>query len=100
MYLFTTLPFLILLTPFVVAHGKVAAVQGDAGGNGTALGITGGDVPGTGSNSKTEVDTTVFGKTNIATVSQHLITKTKLRHSVIHNTILGRSWMYDRWWSE
>jgi hypothetical protein len=34
---------------------------GDAGGNTTALGIQGGVVPGAGSNSKTEVDTTVFG---------------------------------------
>jgi len=53
--------------PFVAANGKVAAVAGDAGGNGTALGITGGIVPGTGRNKVTEVDTTVFGKTNIAT---------------------------------
>jgi hypothetical protein len=29
----------------VSAHGKVAVVQGDAGGNGTALGIIGGIVP-------------------------------------------------------
>lgn len=54
-------------TPLVAAHGKVAAVQGDAGGNGTALGIMGGIVPGPGKNKVTEVDTTVFGKTNIAT---------------------------------
>jgi hypothetical protein len=54
-------------TPLVAAHGKVAAVQGDAGGNGTALGIIGGVVPGPGRNKVTEVDTTVFGKVNIAT---------------------------------
>lgn len=51
----------------VAAHGKVSVVQGDAGGNGTALGIMGGIVPGAGPNSQTEVDTTVFGSTNIAT---------------------------------
>jgi len=54
--------------PLVAAHGKVAVVQGDAGGNGTALGIMGGVVPGPGKNKVTEVDTTTFGgKTNIAT---------------------------------
>ena len=56
------------LTPTLIsAHGKVAAVSGDAGGNGTAIGILGGIVPGPGKNRVTEVDTTVFGKTNIAT---------------------------------
>ncbi|KAF2150901.1 hypothetical protein K461DRAFT_280932 [Myriangium duriaei CBS 260.36] len=54
-------------SPLVAAHGKIAVVQGDAGGNGTALGIQGGVVPGPGRNSVTEVDTTVFGSTNIAT---------------------------------
>lgn len=54
-------------SPLVAAHGKVAVVTGDAGGNGTALAIMGGVVPGPGPNSKTEVDTTVFGKTNIQT---------------------------------
>jgi hypothetical protein len=53
--------------PFVAAHGKIAVVTGDAGGNGTALGIMGGVVPGPGSNKVTEPDTTVFGKVNIAT---------------------------------
>ncbi|GAM87572.1 hypothetical protein ANO11243_055990 [Dothideomycetidae sp. 11243] len=53
-------------SPLVAAHGKIAVVTGDAGGNGTALGIKGGIVPGAGSNSVTEVDTTVFGNTNIA----------------------------------
>ncbi|KAI1855441.1 hypothetical protein JX265_007724 [Neoarthrinium moseri] len=54
-------------SPLVAAHGKVAVVTGDAGGNGTALGIMGAVVPGPGPNKKTEVDTTVFGKTNIQT---------------------------------
>ena len=40
------------LTPLVSAHGKVAVVQGNAGGNGTALAIKGAIVPGTGPNSK------------------------------------------------
>ncbi|EPE05949.1 gas1-like protein [Ophiostoma piceae UAMH 11346] len=48
-------------SPLVAAHGKVAVIQGDAGGNTTGLGIQGGVVPGAGPNSKTEVDTTVFG---------------------------------------
>lgn len=56
------------LTPtLIAAHGKVAAVVGDAGGNGTAIGIQGGVVPGPGKNRVTEVDTTVFGQTNVAT---------------------------------
>lgn len=44
----------------VAAHGKVAVITGDQGGNGTALGIQGGVVPGPGTNKVTEVDTTVF----------------------------------------
>jgi len=44
----------------VTAHGKVSVVTGDAGGNGTALGIQGGIIPGAGSNKVTEPDTTVF----------------------------------------
>lgn len=51
----------------IAAHGKIAVVQGDAGGNGTAIGIQGGVIPGAGKNKITEPDTTVFGKTNIAT---------------------------------
>lgn len=51
----------------IAAHGKIAVVQGDAGGNGTAIGIQGGIIPGPGRNKVTEPDTTVFGKTNIAT---------------------------------
>lgn len=47
-------------SPLVSAHGKIAAIQGDAGGNTTGIGIQGGVVPGAGPNSKTEVDTTVF----------------------------------------
>jgi hypothetical protein len=38
--------------PLVAAHGKVAVISGDAGGNGTALGIQGAVVPGAGRNSK------------------------------------------------
>lgn len=53
-------------TPLVSAHGKIASVTGDLGGNGTALGIMGGVVPGAGDNSVTEVDTTVFWSKNIA----------------------------------
>jgi len=44
----------------VAAHGKIVQLSGDAGGNGTALGIMGGVVPGPGRNSVTETDTTVF----------------------------------------
>jgi len=44
----------------VAAHGKMAVMTGDLGGNGTALGIMGGVVPGPGKNSVTETDTTVF----------------------------------------
>ncbi|WYZ44815.1 hypothetical protein EsH8_VIII_000131 [Colletotrichum jinshuiense] len=54
-------------SPLVAAHGKVAMVTGDLGGNGTALAIQGGVVPGPGPNRKTELDTTVFGKKNIMT---------------------------------
>ncbi|RDW87220.1 hypothetical protein BP5796_02914 [Coleophoma crateriformis] len=45
----------------VSAHGKILAVTGDAGGNGTALGIKGASVATFGANSATEKDTTVFG---------------------------------------
>ncbi|KAJ4396722.1 hypothetical protein N0V93_000943 [Gnomoniopsis smithogilvyi] len=62
----TFLIALLAASPLVAAHGKVAAVVGDAGGNGTAIGIEGAVVPGAGSNSKTEVDTTVFKSTKIA----------------------------------
>ncbi|OIW35660.1 cell surface protein [Coniochaeta ligniaria NRRL 30616] len=55
------------ISPLVAAHGKVAVVTGDAGGNGTALAIKGAVVPGPGPNSKTEVDTTVFSSTKIQT---------------------------------
>ncbi|KAK8069169.1 cell surface protein [Apiospora phragmitis] len=62
-----TFIFALAASPLVAAHGKVAVVQGDAGGNGTGLGIMGGVVPGPGRNAVTEVDTTVFGRTNIQT---------------------------------
>jgi hypothetical protein len=64
---FATLLISTVAPTLIAAHGKIAAVQGDAGGNGTAIGIQGGVVPGPGKNKVTEVDTTVFGKTNIAT---------------------------------
>jgi hypothetical protein len=51
----------------ISAHGKVAVVTGDLGGNGTALGIKGAVVPGAGPNYETEVDTTVFWSKDIAT---------------------------------
>ncbi|KAH6723711.1 hypothetical protein DL95DRAFT_386579 [Leptodontidium sp. 2 PMI_412] len=51
-------------SPLVSAHGKVAVMTADMGGNTTALGIMGGIVPGPGRNKVTEVDTTVFGKVN------------------------------------
>ncbi|EFW99418.1 cell surface protein [Grosmannia clavigera kw1407] len=54
-------------SPLVAAHGKIAVITGDAGGNTTAIGIKGAVIPGAGSNSKTEVDTTVFSSTKIAT---------------------------------
>ncbi|KAJ4290104.1 hypothetical protein N0V88_006610 [Collariella sp. IMI 366227] len=47
----------ITLTPLVSAHGKVTVVTGNAGGNGTALGIRGGVVPG--------ADTTIFPSTTL-----------------------------------
>ncbi|GJC78802.1 hypothetical protein ColLi_01640 [Colletotrichum liriopes] len=54
-------------TPFAAAHGKIAYVVGDLGGNATALGIEGGVVPGPGPNRLTEPDTTVFGKKSLMT---------------------------------
>lgn len=54
-------------SPLVAAHGKIAVVTGDLGGNGTGLGITGGVVPGPGPNYLTEVDTTIFWSKNIKT---------------------------------
>jgi hypothetical protein len=66
--MFTQTLLLALATAsFVSAHGKVAVVTGDLGGNGTALGIKGGVVPGPGPNYETEVDTTVFWSKDIAT---------------------------------
>jgi len=61
--------FLVALasSTLVAAHGKIAVMTGDAGGNTTALGIIGGIVPGPGKNSVTEIDTTVFRSTNAMT---------------------------------
>ncbi|KAK2068817.1 hypothetical protein P8C59_003436 [Phyllachora maydis] len=57
---------LVASAPLIAAHGKVAVVTGDAGGNGTALGIQGGVIPGAGKNAVTEPDTTVFKGANAA----------------------------------
>lgn len=54
-------------TPLVSAHGKIAVVTGDKGGNGTALGIQGAVIPGSGPNYETEPDTTVFWSKSITT---------------------------------
>ena len=51
---------LLIGAPLVAAHGKISVATGDAGGNGTALGIQGGIIPGAGKNKVTEPDTTVF----------------------------------------
>jgi hypothetical protein len=48
--------FALALSPLVSAHGKVTVVTGNAGGNGTALAIRGGVVPGAGPNSKVCLD--------------------------------------------
>lgn len=72
-----------LLATSVSAHGKIAVATGDQGGNGTALGILGGVVPGPGPNSKTELDTTVFkgdnadgcGKTEAVSLSIQALTQ-------------------------
>lgn len=73
----------LLAASSVAAHGKIAVMTGDAGGNGTALGIQGGVVPGPGPNKQTEPDTTVFkganaagcGKTTVSfQISPYLIT--------------------------
>jgi hypothetical protein len=54
-------------SPLVAAHGKIAVMTGDAGGNTTGLGIQGGVIPGAGTNKQTEVDTTVFNSKNAMT---------------------------------
>ncbi len=51
----------------VSAHGKIAVVTGNLGGNGTALGIKGAVVAGAGPNYLTETDTTVFWSQKITT---------------------------------
>ncbi|KAL1850528.1 hypothetical protein Plec18167_002361 [Paecilomyces lecythidis] len=63
----STFLYTLALAPLVAAHGKVAVVTGDLGGNGTALGIRGAVVPGAGPNYMTEVDTTVFWSKDIRT---------------------------------
>ncbi|KAH6621964.1 hypothetical protein C7974DRAFT_214104 [Boeremia exigua] len=64
---FSTFLISTIAPTLIAAHGKIAAVQGDAGGNGTAIGIQGGIIPGAGKNKVTEPDTTVFKRTDIAT---------------------------------
>jgi hypothetical protein len=66
--MFTKSLLLALATATMVsAHGKVAVVTGNLGGNGTALGIKGAVMPGPGPNYETEVNTTVFWSKDIAT---------------------------------
>ncbi|TGO08836.1 hypothetical protein BTUL_0189g00070 [Botrytis tulipae] len=55
------------IIPLVAAHGKIAVMTGDMGGNTTGLGIQGAVIPGAGTNKQTEVDTTVFNSKNAAT---------------------------------
>lgn len=59
--------YALAIVPFVSAHGKIAVVTGDLGGNGTAFGVRGAVVPGPGPNYLTEVDTTVFWSSDITT---------------------------------
>ncbi|QDS70635.1 hypothetical protein FKW77_000771 [Venturia effusa] len=78
MYTNTFLLLALSAATLITAHGKVTVVTGDAGGNGTALGIKGASVARFGKNADTELDTTVFngdankpltdglGKTNAA----------------------------------
>lgn len=61
MYTGSVLILALSAASMVSAHGKVTVVTGNAGGNGTALGINGAVVPQFGKNAATESDTTVFG---------------------------------------
>jgi len=61
MYTGSVLILALSAASMVAAHGKVMVVTGNAGGNGTALGIKGASVPQFGKNAATESDTTVFG---------------------------------------
>jgi Egh16-like virulence factor len=80
----STFIYALLALPLVAAHGKVPVLVGNLGGNGTALGIKGAIIPGTGDNSEvihpflslvcicnvltlvqTQQDTTVFLSTKI-----------------------------------
>lgn len=61
-----TFIFALAAIPLAYAHGRIDLVTGDAGGNGTALGIKGAVVPLTGSNSKvgsTPTDSHLFTNT-------------------------------------
>lgn len=59
--------YALAIVPLVSAHGKIAVVTGDLGGNGTGFGVRGAVVPGPGPNYLTEVDTTVFWSSDITT---------------------------------
>ncbi|CZR68917.1 related to gEgh 16 protein [Phialocephala subalpina] len=61
MYTGSILVLALSAASIVSAHGKVTVVQGNLGGNGTALGIKGASVATFGKNAATELDTTVFG---------------------------------------
>lgn len=61
MYTGSVLILALSAASMVSAHGKVMVVTGNAGGNGTAIGINGAAVPQFGKNAATESDTTVFG---------------------------------------
>ncbi|KUJ15794.1 uncharacterized protein LY89DRAFT_96380 [Mollisia scopiformis] len=61
MYTGSILVLALSAATMVSAHGKVLSVVGNAGGNGTALGIKGASIATFGPNSATEKDTTVFG---------------------------------------
>lgn len=54
-------------SPLVAAHGKIAVVTGNLGGNGTGLGIKGAVIAGAGPNYLTEPDTTTFWSKDIKT---------------------------------
>lgn len=63
----TAIVLALAAAPLVSAHGKIAMVTGNAGGNGTALGIKGAVIAGSGPNYLTEPDTTVFWSKDINT---------------------------------
>lgn len=62
-----TLLLALAAASMVHAHGRIDVVVGDAGGNGTALGVKGAAIAGGGANYQTEPDTTIFWSKKIAT---------------------------------